>query len=788
MTNYENNNDNTFQQLILRYVSFWPYFLISIIISLALAFIYLRYAKYEYNSFSKIEIIDKAQDSDMSLPTSMTIFNRSMINLGNEIGVLTSHKIHESVVKELSSNIKYFTSGKFKTSENHIEEWIPNSRIVFNVESNQLKNSLGTFEIIHTNDGIRIIHKKNREILEEYYFKSKSTFDSSHNLPFDIDLNKSEVFETTKMIEFNSVDLAILNFKNRVIVNESSVDSDQLILEMTGSNRKISEEYLNVLMTVFDNDGIVDRQLEYKRTMDFVDSRSDFLSQELLMVENKRQKFKEENYLTDIDSDAELNASQQISYDSELFNAYSQRDLLLILENDINENKDDFNLLPVNIGIENNSINELISNYNILVSQLNQYSISIGQNSTLIINLKNQIENYSKNIDFSIQNYKDVLSKKISNLEIKEREFYNTYKNIPEKEKILRSIERELEIKESLFILLLQKREEAAINYAVVKPSIKIIDYARSTLNPISPIKSQTYLISLVFGLFIPFTVIYIWFYFDTKIHTKSQLIDLVNAPVIAEIPFIQSNDELNTISSKESRSTLSESIRMLVANLNFIVMNNKKENNILLVTSTVKGEGKTIVSTNLASHLSYKNQKVLLIGTDLRNPQIHKLLNLDRDNIKGVTEYICSDQYNWEDLVFKNDNLDVLLSGAIPPNPTELLSSTKFKKLLDNARLKYDFVVIDSAPCLLVSDTFEISKHVDNTVYVVRSNYTEKKLSSYINEIMSESRIKNLNLVLNGVGNSSAYGYKYGYQYGYRYGYRYNYNYGYGYGYKKNS
>ena len=167
----------------------------------------------------------------------------------------------------------------------------------------------------------------------------------------------------------NSLDLTILNFKNRVVVTESSVDSDQLILEMTGSNRRISEEYLNVLMTVFDNDGIVDRQLEYKRTMDFVDSRSDFLSQELLMVENKRQKFKEENYLTNIDSDAELNASQQISYDSELFNAYSQRDLLLILENDINENKDDFNLIPVNIGIENTPINDLISNYNILVSQ-----------------------------------------------------------------------------------------------------------------------------------------------------------------------------------------------------------------------------------------------------------------------------------------------------------------------------------------------------------------------------------------------------------------------------------
>ena len=322
----------------------------------------------------------------------------------------------------------------------------------------------------------------------------------------------------------------------------------------------------------------------------------------------------------------------------------------------------------------------------------------------------------------------------VERLRIKEEEFSKFYKNIPEKEKQLRIIERELEIKEQLFLLLLQKREEASINYAVVKPSIKIIDNAMSSGIPVSPNRTRIYIMAITFGLFLPLSIIYIWFLLDTKIHTKSNLKEHINdIPIIGEIPFIDS-DDINKIINYKSRLPLAESIRMIVANLNFLLFNDDKKlrNNIILVTSTIKGEGKTVISVNVAKTLSTKFNKILLVGADLRNPQVHKFINTNK-NVKGLSDYIYNDGTNWKEYIIKHDNLDIFLSGTIPPNPTDLLASLTFKNFINEAKEQYDYIVIDSAPCLLVSDTFEISKYIDTVLYLVRSNFTDIKLCAIL-------------------------------------------------------
>ena len=203
----------------------------------------------------------------------------------------------------------------------------------------------------------------------------------------------------------------------------------------------------------------------------------------------------------------------------------------------------------------------------------------------------------------------------------------------------------------------------------------------------------------------------------------------------------------------------------------------------VILVTSSIKGEGKTLVSVNMASILKKENKKVILLGADLRNPQIHRYLD-KKKTVKGISDYMHTDSDINEFILKSHNNLDIILSGTIPPNPTELLSSQKFKDLIIKLRKNYDYIIIDSAPCLLVSDTFEISKMADSVVYLVRANHSEIKITNYINEVFSNSRLPNINIVFNGVGSSSKYCYKYGYQYGYQYGYKYGYNYGYGYGY----
>ncbi|MFL2610541.1 MAG: polysaccharide biosynthesis tyrosine autokinase [Flavobacteriaceae bacterium] len=790
----ENSNyfgeHNTFsiREEFLRYFSFWPYFIISIIFFFSISKIYLRYVNYEYQSSAKIEIIDKSENSEMALPTAMTVFNRSMINLENEIGVLSSFSLHERAVRSLKSNIKYFFNGRIKSEQQHLSEWTDVNYINFDKpEYLDSIKSTKSYEIYFDNKNLQInTIDENDDLIKLYKFKGYSTTGTEHNLPFDISFDPKKLIgpsNSKRVIKISPIINTVESFRSSVQISEVGTSSDQLVLLLRHTNRVIADEYLNKLVSEFDRDGIVDRQLEHKRTMDFVDSRSDFLTLELEKIELNKQDFKEKNKITDIVSNASLNISQQYNYDSELFSAKSQNDLLKILKETLVNNN--FELMPVNIGIENSNINNLINEYNLIVRKKNRFEVSAGENNLFIKDLEKQLKDYSLNILTSIDNYEKSLYLIIANLEKKEIEFENFYKNIPENEKILRSIDRELKVKESLFLLLLQKREEAAINFAVVRPSIKIIDIARSNKNSVFPNRSIITMASLVIGFLIPFIVLYIIFLTDTKIHTKQKLISLVdNIPLTGEIPYIDDKDSVKKILPPTSRSPLSESIRMIIANLNFVLFNdeNNQKNNLILVTSSIKGEGKTIVSVNTASLLSRKFSKVLLIGADLRNPQIHKFLeNTDRSS-NGLSDYIYKDGYDWKDFVIKHDNLDILLSGTIPPNPTELLSSDKFARFIGEVKNKYDYVVIDSAPCLLVSDTFEISKYVDTTLYLVRSNYSDQKLSNFINECKNEKKLSNMNLIFNSVGESKAYGYQYGYKYGYQYGY----NYGYGYGYSE--
>lgn len=763
----------------LKYVSFYPVFIAALLTSILIVFIFIRYTPKEYYAESIIEILDKAQDSEMALPTAMTVFNRSMINIENEIGTVSSYDIHSRVVKKLNSNIKYFKSGDIKTVEVHKQNFFKDYSIEYKVNLDEVSRKTYKFKINDNSLEVKSIELENSEIEKTYNFENLSTFSNKHDLPFEIQIFDYDKNTNEWAIEFNNQNYTIETFKKNVDISSIGKESDQLKISLVYPNRIKAQEYISTLVTVFDNDGIQDRKLEYDRTIEFVDTRSSFIEKELEVIELRRQKFKENNELVDIKTDASLNINQRFIYDAELFKSINQSDLASLLKETITENS--YEIIPVNIGLESENINELIIKYNDIINERNRYLISAGENNFLVKNLNAQLDKYSNSIIQSIDNYISSLNVKINSLKQKESEFSDYYSEIPENEKILRAIERELEIKESLFLLLLQKREEAAINNAVVKPSIKIIDSARSSIIPFYPNVIYSYSLAIVISQVLVFIVLFVFFYFDNKIHTKSQLLGSLgnDMPILAEVPHVSGAIDFESVfSTKNARSPLAESIRILVSNLKFVFFNKKseKEGNILLVTSSVKGEGKTLISSNTAKALTVNDQKVLLIGADLRNPQLHKFLDVEKSE-KGLSDYIYDSKLNWREFLFKERNLDILLSGTIPPNPTEMLSSQNFKNFIEAARKEYDYVVIDSAPCLLVSDTFEISNYADATLYVVRSNYSTFDLCDFIIENKRNNKLKNINLILNAVGNSQSYGYKYSYQYGYKYGYGYKYS-----------
>ena len=791
------DNEEKIKSEIFRYVSFWPLILFSIIFFLFLSFLYLRYDNKLYRTQGVIEILDKSMDSEMALPTEMTIFNRSTINLENDIGRLSSYDLHSRVCYKLNSNVHYYNVGKIKESLLHFEKFKEIFQIDYKIDTDEIKTDY-SYEIFLDDNGQMTITEESviDEISKDYSFSTQNTYNTKNDLPFDIKLiGNLDNYEFANLfrIDLKRMSLVIQYFQNltqfeqnqtNIKTGSFAMGSDQIIVSMDYINPKISEEYLFTLIDLFDKEGVYERQSEYRNTIDFINRRSEILSSEVQLIEKRREDFKRINKLTDIKADAQITISSQFEYDNDLFELQTQKDLVRILKQELSQNNDDFKLLPTDFGLKNESLSNLIMIYNDLLGQRdNLLSLGAGKQNTNLTNYEKRLTDLFQNIKKSIDNYFESLQANIQKYSQKESEFEDFYSNIPAKERILRGIERELGVKDAIYTLLIQKREEAAVNMAVIKPSIKVIEFPRTDANSVNMPFHLVVLLFLTVGLIIPILFLSIWFFIDNKIHTKDQLSTLLpDIPILAEIPFIKNLNEIKSISTADSRTAISESVRMLTANLNFTLVDNSGSK-VILVTSSIKGEGKTLVSVNMASILKKENKKVILLGADLRNPQIHRYLD-KKKTVKGISDYMHTDSDINEFILKSHNNLDIILSGTIPPNPTELLSSQKFKDLIIKLRKNYDYIIIDSAPCLLVSDTFEISKMADSVVYLVRANHSEIKITNYINEVFSNSRLPNINIVFNGVGSSSKYGYKYGYQYGYQYGYKYGYNYGYGYGY----
>lgn len=779
-----NDEKNVLRQEALKYLSFWPLFFPLLFIFLIIAFLFVRYSPDRYESVSVIEILDESQNNEMALPTELTVFNRSMINLENEVNILKSYSINSDVVKKLDANILYYGVGKIRSTQKTKEQWFKDYKLTFKVDTDQIVLTT-SYDIDFFNGDLSISkYDAYGNFVSKNDFNGLTTTNQKHELPFELSINDNDISESRKLI-LNSVRNQVNQFRNNFQVSPLGKDSDQLLLKITHENINIAEQYLNGLLFSFDNDGINDRQLEYKRTISFVDDREKILRKELDLIEEKKQKFKTLNNLSDLSIDADKNIDLKFTYDSELFDSESQKTLAVFLKQSLVEQK--YQYLPINIGFEDFDINNIIFDYNKIVTDRNRILTEAGPNNVLIKSLESQMDLFIDNISQSIDNYLSSIEIKIEGLREKELEFENIYQNVPQNERTLRSIERELSIKEALYLLLLQKKEEAAINLAVVKPTIKIIDYPYTNPLPVYPRSKVIYLSAFILSVVFFFSAIYLWFFFDNKIHSKEQLAKILNKdiPIIGEIPFIKDKSQLKYIDKIDSRSILAESIRMLVSNLKLISSNlNKKKCSTIIFTSSVKGEGKTLASTSAALNLSKDlGKKVALVGLDLRNPQVHKIFGFDRSD-DGITDiFYKSDLKNYKSYIKKFDNLDIFLSGTIPPNPTSILASDSLKEFIQLLSNEYDYLIIDSAPCLLVSDSFQLFNYADEIVYLFRSNHTDIKIAQYINDLYNGLENKNLNIVLNAVGNSSAYGYKYNYQYGYRYKYTYNYGYGYGYG-----
>lgn len=755
---------------VFNYLGYWKWFCLSIIISLIVSNFYLRYTADIFYTEAKIEVLDN-NDTGFKLPNQgISIFGVKNINLENQIEIIKSSRITEQVIDKLDLTTEIFSEGNIKKTE----LWKNRPfHVIWALPKDSLASLATSFYITISEKGYTL-NENNKE-----YLFGQTNFD--FKIPFKLELksNKKIKIGTKYIINLKKKKLYRKSISKNIIIDYVGNQSEILKISYNGNNIDKINDIVNTLIDVYKNDGILDRQLIFKKTIEFVDDRFETLYKELDNIENSKANYEKENELSYVESDAALLMGNLNSSRTNFVDSSTQLLLSKMMFATLKKTVD-FELLPTNIGLENVEINQLIATYNEQSLKLSKLIQSgAGESNPTIKDSKRIILKLKNNIKISLQGYENLLESKRNELGKINKFEKARYSKVPLYEKVVRSIERQQTIKESLYVLLLQKREEAAINLAITNPSIKIVEYADNESDPIYPDKKSVYLIALIIGIVLVVVVIFVMNQLDNKIHSAEDLSALLpESSVIAEIPFIE---EENKIINFFDRSPLSESFRILRTNI-YYLLQSAKTGKTLIVTSTIKGEGKTFISLNLAISLSTLDKKVVLIGADLRNPQLHKSLAIDKSSFVGLANYLSDDEITVDNIIINNfDNkfkFDIIMSGAIPPNPAELLSNGKFENLLNELKKRYDFIIVDTAPTLLVTDTAIISNLADTVLYVARANFTEKKLVKFMSKIKESQSIKSMGVILNNVGEKEGYGY------GYKYKYKYSYNYGYEYGY----
>lgn len=773
-TNPEENSEDI-KKIVLQYLKFWPWFLISIIITVSVAFIYLRYSKNIYETNAQIKILKEQSGLDLSsLQGGAPLLDMSKVNLENEREILNSRRISHKVVSNLELTKSYFKSGNFKSSElwgnerpftislNNDTIIQPETSLFYTIEF----KSLSQFKISNPETEFSKVFSVGEPMDIEGY---SMVLNFNPNFTKDI----TQLIDDEYSMSLRSSFKTVSSLTNQINVEPLGDRSEILDISIKGENKSKNEAILNSLIEQFNSDGVGDNRMVAKRTEEFVIERLGYLVGELDTVESGLANYKSENDLVEIENNAEALFKKSTEVELRVFEISNQLSLTKSFKEELLE-QDKFDLLPARIGITNDNINSYTQTYNDKILKRERLLISSTVENPTIIELNKIISQLRNNILKTINNYIKSLEFSLEEVKRREQEFDTNIGRLPGQEKEIRVIRRQQEIKEKLYLFLLQKREEAALSYAITSPIIKVVDFPYTQPGPVSPKSNIILLAGLIIGLVVPFGILYLIFLLDTKVKNKDQIkAFLPNIPVVAEVP--QFKNEKNKVILPSDRSSIAESFRIMRTNLNFMKVKKETDSSsnckVVFVTSTTKGEGKTFVAVNLATSLTAAKKKSVLVGCDLRNPQIHTYLNLKKNHV-GVTNYLYDDSVNIEKLVIKypveNFELDVILSGEIPPNPAEMLMSSKFSQLIEELKHKYDYIIIDTAPTILVTDTILISNYADITLYITRSGYTDTRLFTHIRDVYQQKKLINMGIIINGLDDSGINAYNYGYGYGY--------------------
>ncbi len=762
------------KELITPYTRKWIWFVISLITALIIAFIYLRYTIPNYETKAIIlikENIDNGLSNNLAHFSNMSIFKPyNKGKLENELATLRSRRIISLAIENLDLNTKYEAEGRVITSELYENSPIQITYLkLIGINENASKIPSLQIKITSENQYELAI---NDEIIGNYYYGDKVSLDTVEFMITpndDIDKNKISIIDNNYIISYTgTTELALAYQEQLEILNKDQI-SNIVTIGINSFEVEKAEDFINELVNQYNLGASYDQNLIAQKTANFIDERIEIITRDLDSVESGKEIFKIENRLTNIDAEAQLVLAGVNEFNSKQIDLQTQIKLVSSMLEYFNSSET-IQLLPSNIVIEGEELETSINTYNQLVLERNRLLRNSTEQNPIIINIDDHINELKSNLIISLQNYKDGLQVSLRGFNDQENRFNSRLSEVPAQEKIFRDIVRQQEIKEQLYIFLLKQKEEASIKLASTTLKAKVIDAAFTSSKPISPKKDIIFLGAGLIGLLIPFLVIYIRELLNTSVENRKDVEkELKDFSLIGEIPRIK-KDSVYKLGIND-RSVLAESFRILRTNLQFFFFNKKTINKYktVFVTSTIKGEGKTLVAFNLALTISFSGKKVALVGADIRNPKLQRYLPKNLEKHHGLTEYIMRTDIGIDEVIAPSDikNLDIVLSGTIPPNPAEFLMQERVGTFFEELNHKYDYIIVDTAPAMLVTDTLLINKYADVTLYVIKANYTDKKLLEFLKEAVKEGSLKNVALVLNGVAmNNFGYGNKYRYAY----------------------
>lgn len=779
------------------------WFILSAIVAVGIAFVVTHYSTRIYGIFTTVLIEDDTKGSSMlsgNVGGSLDLLSGfgmypSLQNFENQTIILKSYSQIRRTIDKLNFDVSYYIQGRIAQQEIYNQSPFD---IIFIKDHPQILGA--KFQLTIRNDGLLDLNVKIEgntlfNYQKDEYLKSVGIYEYSTTIKpgeraqtdyFDFYINIKDNFNpdaaNNYFFFFNSPHSLTLAYQGKITIEPISKGASMIKISMEDNNPQKAIDFLNRLTEEF-----LLRNLEKKNelannTIAFIDSQLDTISKSLNVAETALQNFRSKNKVMDLSYQAQQVFEQLQTLENQRMELSMQTQYYQYLLDYIDENQSVESVLaPSAMGVQDPLLNQLILEINQLSVEKSSYTnIKKGADLMPLQKLDAQIRNAKNNIAENALNLVKSSSISLKSLDNRIKDLTANLNDLPETERELFGIKRRFTLNDNLYTYLLERRAEAQIAKASNSPDNEVIDQAMVAYNgaPVKPKSRNNYIIGLMLGLFLPAIIIALREYFNMKVDSPDMVKRITNRPIIGYIPNAGDNSEVNIFDDPDS--PWAEAFRIVRTKLHFITKNCSHP--VIMVTSSIPGEGKSFIAINMASATALTGKKTVLVGFDLRRPQIAQRFKLDK-NI-GITNYLIGDA-TLDEIIQKTQapNLDIIASGIIPPNPAELIADDKTATFLNELKKKYDFILLDSAPMSPVSDSHHLSKLVDATIFVVRDKYTHKHALEASLEEANNMGVENLSILMNDIQlNRKRYGSNYGYSYGYRYGYKYGYGYGYGY------